>query len=392
MSLRSRLQPWFVSVWQRRGLAAWLLLPLTWLHRLARLFSRRKPPARDTQLPVPVVVVGNLYVGGTGKTPLTIELVRQLRARGWQPGIVSRGYGAGGATAREVRLTGRADDYGDEPMLLAQATGVPVVVGHDRLAAARLLLNLHRDVDLVVADDGLQHHRLGRDVEIALVHYRGFGNGWLLPAGPLRDPPERLAKVDAVVFHDQLDSPRPTVRVYPPFFSMRTEPGVIYALKDPERRVQLADLAAEQQRGRLRVIAMCGIGMPDRFFAMLRAAGLQFDALAFADHYEFHDNPLAGCAFDLVLVTEKDAVKCRGNPVLAADGRLCVVPLAVTLDSALIDLVESRLPPRSDAPAMEPSMPAPASVSTSAATSRSPTTHFTETTATQGTVDGPSPA
>jgi tetraacyldisaccharide 4'-kinase len=182
------------------------------------------------------------------------------------------------------------------------------------------------------------------------------------------------------------------VRVYSPFFSMRTEPGVIYALKDPERRVQLADLAAEQKRGKLRVIAMCGIGMPDRFFAMLRAGGLQFDALAFADHYAFHDNPLAGRAFDLVLVTEKDAVKCRGNPVLAADGRLCVVPLAVTLDSALIDLVESRLPPRSDAPAMEPSMPAPASVSTSAATSRSPTTHFTETTATQGTVDGPSPA
>jgi tetraacyldisaccharide 4'-kinase len=363
MSLRSRLQPRLVSVWQRRGLAARLLLPLTWVHRIARLFRARKPPDRAGQLPVPVIVVGNLYVGGTGKTPLTTELVRQLRARGWSPGIVSRGYGAGGGTAREVLLTGRAADYGDEPMLLAQATGVPVVVGHDRLAAARLLLNLHRDIDLIVADDGLQHHRLGRDVEIALVHYRGFGNGWLLPAGPLRDPPERLASVDAVVFHDQLDSARPTVRLYTPFFSMRTEPGVIYALKDAARRVTLADLVAEQQRGKLRVMAMCGIGMPDRFFGMLRAAGLQFDALAFADHYAFQDNPLADRAFDLMLITEKDAVKCRSNPVLAADGRICVVPLAVTLDSALLDLVESKLP--------------------ASAAARAPM---------KGTVDGPSPA
>jgi tetraacyldisaccharide 4'-kinase len=371
MSLRSRLQPWFVSVWQRRGLAARLLLPLAWVHRLGRLFTRRKPPARTAQLPVPVVVVGNLYVGGTGKTPLTIELVRQLRERGWHPGIVSRGYGAGGKTAREVLLTGRAAEYGDEPMLLAQSTGVPVVVGHHRVAAAKLLLNLHKEIDLIVADDGLQHTRLGRDVEIALVHYRGFGNGWLLPAGPLRDPPERLASVDAVVFHDQLDSPRPTVRVFSPFFSMRTEPGVIYALKDPQRRVTLEELTAEQQRGNLRVIAMCGIGMPDRFFGMLRAGGLQFDALAFADHYEFHDNPLAGRAFDLVLITEKDAVKCRGNPVLAADGRICVVPLAVTLDSTLLDLIEAKLGQGTPAPAPE---------------------NKTARSSTRETVDGPSPA
>lgn len=350
MSLRTRLQPWFVSIWQTRGPGARLLLPLAWLHALWRMVTARRPPQRASQLPVPVVVIGNLYVGGTGKTPLTIELVRRLRERGWHPGIVSRGYGGGSGGAREVPPSGRADEYGDEPLLLAQATGVPVVVGHDRVAAARLLLNLHRGTDLVISDDGLQHRALGRDVEIALVHYRGFGNGWLLPAGPLRDPPERLRQVDAVVFHDQLDSPRPVVRVHSPFFGMRTDPGVIYALKDPQRRVTLPELTTEQRANGLRIIAMCGIGMPDRFFGMLRGGGLQFDEIALADHYDFKQNPLAGRAFDVALITEKDAVKCRGNAVLASDGRLCVVPLAVTLDSGLIDLIEARLPARSTPP------------------------------------------
>jgi tetraacyldisaccharide 4'-kinase len=345
MALRSRLQPWLIAVWQKRGFVAHLLLPLAWINGVLRAFAawRYRGGARAERLPVPVVVVGNLYVGGTGKTPLTIELVRGLRARGHTPGIVSRGYGSKSAVAREVDPRGTAVDYGDEPLLLAQATKAPVVVGHDRVAAGRLLLNLHPGVDVLIADDGLQHLKLARQVEIALVHYRGLGNGWLLPAGPLRDPPTRLASVDAVVFNDQLDTPRPTVRVYTPFFSMRSEPGAIYSLKDTSMRATLDELVAEQRRGALRVIAAAGIGAPDRFFAMLRAAGLQFEALPLADHYPFTDNPFAGRPYDLVLLTEKDAVKCRANPVLASDGRICVVPLAAQVDDGLFELVERKI-------------------------------------------------
>ncbi len=343
MSLRSALEPWLLRRWQRRGLLSLLLRPLAWLHRIGRALSAWRWRGGGQRLPVPVLAIGNLYVGGTGKTPLTIALVRALQARGWTPGIVSRGHGSNRATPRAVDIKGTAAEYGDEPLLMAQATSVPVAVGHDRAATGRLLLNLHPRVDVIVADDALQHRRLGRDVELAVVHGRGFGNGLLLPAGPLRDPPQRLAEVDAVVFHDQADLPRPTVRVYSPFFGMRSQAGTVYALKDPSRTVELGELAVEQQRGGLKLLAVCGIGTPERFFGMLRAAGLQFDALALADHYPFTDNPLAGRAFDVALITEKDAVKCRANPVLASDGRLCVVPLAVSLDDGLVDLVERRL-------------------------------------------------
>lgn len=340
MAFRSWVHARLLEMWRHRRLAA-ILLPLAWLHGLARrwLRWRYRDGAGAQRLRVPVVVVGNLYVGGTGKTPLTIELVRVLRARGRRPGIVSRGYGARDTAARAVDPRGSAAEFGDEPVLLAQATGVPVVVGADRAQAGRLLLNLHPEIDVIMTDDGLQHLRLARDVEIAVIDSRGLGNGWLLPAGPLRDPPRRLKQVDAVVFHDQEGVPRPSVRVHSPFFSMTSNAGPVVSLKDPSLRATLADVAREQQRNATRLLAAAGIGAPERFFAMLSHAGLRFEPMPLPDHYPYIDNPFAAHVFDLLLITEKDAVKCRTNPALRNDGRVCVVMLQASTDEALADLV-----------------------------------------------------
>jgi tetraacyldisaccharide 4'-kinase len=344
MALRARLQSWFVKVWSRRGLVARLLWPLAFLHGAwwrYDVWRYRVGLARTERLPVPVVVIGNLYVGGTGKTPLTIELTRALRERGWAPGVVSRGYGAQRAVPRLVQPNGSASEYGDEPLLIARAGHAPVAVGTDRAAAARLLLNLHPHINVIIADDGLQHRRLARDVEIALVHDAGFGNGWLLPAGPLREPPTRLDGVDAVVLHGVT----PPVRIYSPFFRMQTSIACAYPIIEPARRMPLAEMANEQRAARQNYVVAAGIGRPERFFAMLRAFGLDFSTLALNDHYDFAHNPFAGRRFDRALVTEKDAVKCATNPALANDARLFVVPLYANVDAGLVDLIEARIKP-----------------------------------------------
>ncbi len=345
MRLRPYLQKTFLNVWQSRGWVARALYPLSLITRAARALQDwryRVGLATAQRLPVPVVVVGNLYVGGTGKTPLVLALISELHARGYRPGVVSRGYGATDTTARLVDPKGSAAQSGDEPLLIAQKTQVPVAVGRDRVAAARLLLNLHPECNLLIADDGLQHPRLARDVELALVHSQGLGNGWLLPAGPLRDVPERLKRVDAVVFHGRSED-IPVVRVHSPFFRMLTQPGEVYALKDPQRRITLGELAQEQSLSNTRLIAAAGIGSPERFFTTLRTAGLRFESLPLDDHHAFDRNPLAGHDYDCALITEKDAVKCRALPELAADGRLCVVTQDITLDPGLIDFIIGRL-------------------------------------------------
>jgi tetraacyldisaccharide 4'-kinase len=190
----SRLEAALTRMWQRRGPMACALWPLSLvfgaLSGLRRELYRRGKLA-SSALPVPVVVVGNIFIGGTGKTPLTIWLVQALREAGMRPGVISRGHGSSDRLPRPVSAASTAAQVGDEPLLIAQRTGCPVMVGRDRAAAGRALLAAHPDVDILITDDGLQHYALRRDVEVVLFDGRGTGNGWLLPAGPLREGPSR---------------------------------------------------------------------------------------------------------------------------------------------------------------------------------------------------------
>lgn len=286
--------------WLEDSLASRLLAPLGLLFaglvHLRRLAYGRGW-LRRYRVGAPVVVVGNILVGGTGKTPLVASVVERLRQHGWHPGILCRGYkGRAADWPQAVTAEASARDVGDEPVLLARQTGVPVMAGPDRVAAARALLG-HGGCDILVLDDGLQHYRLVRDIEIAVVDARrGLGNGRCFPAGPLREPVSRLNAVDLVLFNGDVPDDRPGFRLS----------GDYLRAVDGSGRQQRLDAFAG--RG---VDAVAGIGNPDAFFARLSAAGLDVTPHAFADHFSFGPEDLAFAGNRPVLMTEKDAVKCR---------------------------------------------------------------------------------
>ena len=273
------------------------------------------------RLPVPVIVVGNLTVGGTGKTPLTIWLVEFLKASGYKPGVISRGYG-GRKQAKPLAVNADSDpaEAGDEPVLIAKRTACPVYVFSRRAQAGRALL-AENDCDVLIADDGLQHYALARDVEIAVVDgVRRFGNGLCLPAGPLREPVERLAEVDLTVCRGE---PREGE------FGMVLTCGDAVNLADETQAKPLAEFLG------LKLRAVAGIGHPQGFFADLKAAGLSFEERAFPDHHRFVPEDLGPDDGACVLMTEKDAVKCRGF----ACERLWYVPLRAQLPPAFGETV-----------------------------------------------------
>lgn len=280
--------------WLRRGAVAWLLSPLAAvfgaLGALRRL-AYRHGLLRAQAVPVPVVVVGNVVAGGAGKTPVVIALVRHLRSRGLQPGVVSRGHGRRTRGCREVRADSDPAEVGDEPLLIARATGAPAFVAADRVEAARALLAAHPRCDVVVSDDGLQHAPMHRDLEICVFDDRGTGNGWLLPAGPLREPWPR--RVDLVLR---------TARAGVPGFEVRRRLDCV-ARRADGTEAPLACLAGRP------VVALAGIAQPDAFFEMLRARGVQpARCIALPDHDRFAALPPGLESCELVC-TEKDAVK-----------------------------------------------------------------------------------
>jgi tetraacyldisaccharide 4'-kinase len=328
MSLESTL----TRAWLERGLLACALWPVSLLFRaLAALRAGlyRTGILKADKLPVPVIVVGNIFIGGTGKTPLTIWLVEALRAAGYAPGVISRGHGSKGEAPREVHIDSDPAEVGDEPLLIARRAACPVVVGRKRAEAGRALLAAHPEVNLLVADDGLQHYALARDIEIVLFDGRGVGNGWLLPAGPLREPPSRRRDFTVVNAPDIDQALAAEVGGQP--HRMRLVGGVAQRLAAPNEHVRLQDLSGK------RMVAAAGIGNPGRFFAMLRAAGLAFDELPLPDHHDFLDAPFDGLDADVILITEKDAVKCGQLENLKHDPRLWVVPVAASIDGPLAE-------------------------------------------------------
>lgn len=245
---------------------------------------------------MPVIVVGNIAVGGAGKTPLVLWLVDFLKEHGWQPGIISRGYGGSAQGCSGVHANSDPAVVGDEPLLLARRSACPVWIGRDRPAAGAALLAAHPQCDVLISDDGLQHYALARDVEVVVIDgARGLGNGWLLPAGPLREGHSRLATVDAVVINGPGEIPG---------LPMTLQGGRFVNLHDPQRCA-----GADEFRGK-RVYAMAGIGNPSRFFATLRGMGLDCVEHPFPDHHAYSLAELSFAAGATLLMTEKDAVKC----------------------------------------------------------------------------------
>lgn len=295
--LRAWYQP---SPWLR------ILRPLSALY--AAVVDRRRQrfldhPSRVWRAPVPVIVVGNITLGGTGKTPMCIWLINHLQSLGLRPGVISRGYGAD-RTLHFPHLLAPLVDHpaqvGDEPLLIARRCAVPVVIDPDRPAAARHLL-ANAEVDVIISDDGLQHYALGRDVEILMLDAaRGLGNGRCLPEGPLREPARRLASVDLVVSNGQQAD---TAEAY----AMQLIPAELVNLRSGER-VKAHSWGAGRQ-----VEAVAGIGNPQRFFTTLEGLSLQPRGHAFADHAEYTAESFAACdPAKPLIMTEKDAIKCLG--------------------------------------------------------------------------------
>ena len=289
------------SLWWDRNGVALALLPLSWLFcflvKIRRLLYSLRI-FKTHRLSIPVVVVGNITVGGAGKTPLVIWLAEHFKEMGLKPGIISRGYG-GSAEYWPQQVVPGSDPaaVGDEPVLISQRTNCPVSVGPDRVAAA-MAIQRYLDCDVIISDDGLQHYALGRDVEIVVIDgERGFGNEYCLPAGPLRENVSRLKSVDMVVSNGTTGPGR---------FIMQLGNIKVINLLDPKQTRMLGDFKSEQK-----IYAVAGIGNSERFFKQLENSGIKIERLDFPDHHKYTEEDLAIAGDAPLLMTEKDAVKCR---------------------------------------------------------------------------------
>lgn len=340
MHLRAKLMfklnmaAWFQKQWQ--GFTFWhiLLIPLSWLFgaiTYVRKTLYKNGWLKSYRLNVPVVVVGNINIGGTGKTPLVIWLVEQLQLAGYKPGVISRGYGGNVDGTVQVLPTSDPFAVGDEAVLIATRVSCPVFVGASRVEAGRALLKAYPECNVVVSDDGLQHYRMQRDVEIVVYDStKGFGNGALLPAGPLRESIARLNTVDAVVCNGKNE---PDTQADFNSVEMQLASADFYNLADNQIKCNASAFSDKK------VLAIAGIGNPERFFGQLRCLGLDFESRTYADHHAFQARDFEQIEADIVLMTEKDAVKCR----TFAKPDYWVLPVSAVIKNGLMQIVLNKL-------------------------------------------------
>ena len=287
------------NYWYSQNPVAWVLWPVSLVFCLIsalRKFFYKINLLKTPEIPVPVIIVGNISVGGTGKTPLLIALCRQLQAQGFKPGIISRGYGGQASSwPQNVTAASSAVQVGDEPVLIAKRTACPVVVGPDRVEDTKQLL-AENECNIILSDDGLQHYRLQRDIEIAVIDAgRLNGNGFCLPAGPLREPEYRLNSVDMVIYNGGGAQS----------LSFSLEPDQLSSVNHQNDSLSLESLRNKS------VHAIAGIGNPDRFFSLLESSGIKLIKHRFPDHYCYTAEDLCFNDELPILMTEKDAVKCQ---------------------------------------------------------------------------------
>ncbi len=324
------IQELIQGAWQRKNSFFYLVLvPLSWFFAFITILRRlayRHGLVKSYALPVPVVIVGNINVGGSGKTPVVIWLVGQLKKNGYHPAVISRGYGGSARLPTSVTAEVSASLAGDEPVLIASRCACPVWVGADRVDVGAALLKANPECNVIISDDGLQHYRLKRDIEIAVIDAdSSVGSVCLLPAGPLRESLDRLKTVDAIICNGE--------KTIATAYQMKLVGEQFYNLVDASITATAADFK------RKTIKAMAGIGKPERFYEHLCNLGLTFASVSFDDHHAFSAKELAEIESDILIMTEKDAVKCKPF----AQSHHWVLPVEAQIDAALMPLILDKL-------------------------------------------------
>jgi len=306
-----------------------VLMPLSWVFRVVTVLRRQAyniGVLPSTKLPVPVIIVGNINMGGSGKTPIVLWLVEQLKDNGYTPGVISRGYGGvNNMQPISAHQDSLASQVGDEPLLIAKRTGTPVWIGRKRVDVGSALLKANPDCDVIVSDDGLQHYCLKRDVEIAVVDSESTGAHYLLPAGPLREPRSRLQTVDFIICNGE--------KTITQAFDMQLCGQTFYNLANPQQTVDVDYFTGKS------VKALAGIGKPERFFGGLTNLGLDFEGVGFDDHHTFTTEDLENITCDALVMTEKDAVKCQPF----AQKHHWVLPVEAKIEATLLPQLLAKL-------------------------------------------------